>query len=497
MSMPVTVVRSEDLLDESRPQRLARTFGLTRRRQISGLVFALITLPVMTLALDMTRDKLALDGQVLLYLLVVVATALIGGIVVAVASAVASALLINYFFVDPVHTLSVADPDQVVALIVFVVVAAIVSGAVELAARRARAAERARAEAETMSALAGPSLDGQESLREVLRHARESFDMESIALLARQRGSGEWLEAEHVGWAPAEETAPLRFDIPIGPNLRMTGRGPALFAEDQRVLHAFAAAARTAFEGGQLTGEAREARTLATADRQRTALLSAVGHDLRTPLAAIKAAVSTLRQTDVEWSAEERRELLATIEDSTDRLDGIVRNLLDASRLQAGALSVQPEAVALDEVVSAALLDIPQAAPRISVEVPEDLAMVHADRGLLQRVLVNVLENAVRHGGDEQPVEVVASAGSGSARLEIIDHGLGITGEEEDVIFEPFRRLDDRGEAGVGLGLSVAHGFVEAMEGAMVADATPGGGLTIRIRLRLHQAPEGDSAGPE
>ena len=175
--------------------------------------------------------------------------------------------------------------------------------------------------------------------------ARETtFGMESVALSARQHPSGDWVEVETCGWAPPGEEAPLRFDVPIGTELRLIGRGPALFAEDQRVLTAFAAAARTAYEGQRLSERAGEARELAAADRQRTALLAAVGHDLRTPLAGIKASVSTLRQTDVDLPDEQRGELLAAIEESADRLDAIVANLLDASRLEAGALSVQPRA---------------------------------------------------------------------------------------------------------------------------------------------------------
>lgn len=485
MNDPVSFVRSEDLLDESVPRRLARGFRLTRRRQISGLILALALLPLVTLLLDALSAELALDGQVLVYLVAVVTIALVGGIVVAVASAIAAALLINYFFVDPLHTLTVGDPDQVVALVVFVVVAALVSGAIELAVRRAHAAERASAEAETMSALAGPGLEGGGSLRAVLGHARETFGMESVTLKARRRGTGEWVDAEHVGWAPPGQEAPLRFDVAVGTDVRMVGRGPALFAEDQRVLEAFAAAAHTAYEGGVLSGEAEQARTLATIDRQRTSLLAAVGHDLRTPLAGIKAAASSLRQTDVSWSEDERGQLLETIEQSTDRLDSVVGNLLDASRLEAGALTVQPGAVALDEIVAGALLTVPESAGRVSVDVPEDLPPVEADHGLLQRVVVNVVDNALRHGASDEGVEVKAHATGRSARLEIVDHGRGITESQRDQLFEPFQRLNDSGPDGLGLGLSVARGFVEAMGGAMVADATQGGGLTMRIRLPL------------
>jgi two-component system sensor histidine kinase KdpD len=355
----VTRLRADDLLDESPPKRLARRFGLSRRRQIGGLIAALVTLPLLTLLLKGGADWLSLDGEVLVYLLAVVALAIAGGIVVGVGSAIAAALLINYFFVDPVHTLDVANGDQAVSLIVFVAVTATVSAAVEIAVRRARAAERARFEAETMSSLTGPHFEGEESLREILRGARETFGMESITLKARVRGTGEWVDVDHSGWAPEGEEAQLRFDVPAGPNVRLIGRGPALFAEDQRVLEAFAAAARSAYEGMRLSGRAAQAETLADVDRQRTALLGAVGHDLRTPLASIKAAAGTLRQPDVELSEAERKELLATIEGSADRLDAVVSNLLDASRLEAGALTVHSDSVALDEVVSAAAIAIP------------------------------------------------------------------------------------------------------------------------------------------
>jgi two-component system, OmpR family, sensor histidine kinase KdpD len=497
MSPEITYVRSEDLLDDSVPSRVARKLGLSRRRQLSGLALAVILLPLLTLLLDAFRDQLSLDGQVLLYLLVVVGVAVVGGALVAVASAIAAALLINYFFVDPLHTLTIADPDQAVALVVFVAVAALVSGAVEIAVRRAQAAERARAEAETLSALTGPDLSERESLHDVLRHAMETFRMESVALNVREPGSDEWVEADHFGWAPTGTEAPMRFDLAAGPRLRLVGRGPALFAEDERVLEAFAAAARTAYEGHRLSDRAKEARELETVDEQRRALLAGVGHDLRTPLAGIKASVSTLRQTDVEWSDQEREELLATIEDSADRLDAVVRNLLDASRLQAGSLVVNSEDVALDQIASSAALDLPEAAGKLEMLIPEDLPLVRADPGLLQRVFVNVLDNAVRHGGGEEPVTIDAHAGADTAKIEIVDHGPGVPEGARERLFEPFQRLGDDGEHGLGLGLSVARGFVEAMGGAMVADNTPGGGMTMRIRLLLADSANGPAPSSE
>jgi two-component system sensor histidine kinase KdpD len=497
VSSRIERVRAEDLIDEPVPSKHAPRRGLGRRRQLGGLALAVAGLPLATLLLAAARESLSLESVVLLYLLAVLAVALLGGVAVALLAAVASALLINFYFVEPLHTLHIAQADQALALGVFVVVAAIVSGTVELAARRARAAERAAAEAETLSALAGTDLNEAATLGDVLKRARRTFSMESVALKARDRTSDTWEEVEHAGWAPKGQEAPLQFDLPISPNLRLVGRGPALFAEDRRVLQAFAAAAETAYEGRRLSAQAREARTLATVDRQRTALLAAVGHDLRTPLAGIKAAVSSLRQTDVRWSPQERDELLATIESSADRLDALVSNLLDASRLQAGALAVQARPVALDEVIGTVLLGLAGASERVEVDVPEDLPLVQADPGLLERILANLLDNALRHAGADDPVEISASAGASSAKIAIVDHGRGVSPAQRERLFEPFQRLDDSTSDGIGLGLAVARGFAEAMEGALVADQSVGGGLTMRLRLPLagatsRPAPDGD-----
>lgn len=479
----VSFVRAEDLLEEPVPAgRGSQRRGVGRRRQLAGLALAVIALPLLTLLLTDTREALSLEGEVLLFLLVVVLVAVVGGTLVALLAAASAAMLINYYFVEPLHTLDIDEADQALSLAIFVAVAAIVSGAVELAARRARAAQQATAQAETLSALAGADLDENETLRGVLERARQTFGMQSVVLLRHDRRTAEWTEVERAGRS-GREPAALRFDVPIG-ELRLVGRGPAQFAEDQRVLHAFAAAAQTAYEGRRLTEQARHGRSLAVVDRQRTALLAAVGHDLRTPLSAIKASVSSLRQLDVELAEHDREELLATVEQSADRLDGIVTNLLDASRLRAGALVVQAQPVALDEVVGAAILGVRGAAERVQVRVPDDLPLVQADPGLLERVFVNLIDNALRYGGD-QPVEIAARAGAESAKVEVLDHGSGVPADEREQLFEPFQRLDDRSAGGVGLGLSVARGFTEAMNGALAADRGPDGGLLMRLRLPL------------
>jgi two-component system sensor histidine kinase KdpD len=483
ISARIEYVQAGDLIDEPVPTRRRERRTLPRERQIAGLVAAALGLPLLTLAVQAVGDDLSLEGQVLLYLAAVVGVAVIGGIVAAFPAAIAASLLIDFFFVEPSHTLDVARGDQALSLGLFVVVASVVSVVVELADRRARAAQRAAAQAETLSALAGADLDDADSLRGILERARRTFGMESVALLARDRESGDWATAEHAGWSPPGSEAAMQFDVPVGGGLRLIGRGPPQFAEDQRVLEAFAAASETAYEGRRLNEQARRAHELATIDRQRTALLAAVGHDLRTPLAGIKAAVSSLRQHDITWSDADRDELLATIEQSADRLDSVVANLLDASRLEAGALTVQAEPVALDAVVAAAILAVPGAADRIEVDVEDDFPLVLADPGLLERILANLIDNALRHGGERAAVQITATAGAESAKLAVIDHGSGVSADERQRMFAPFQRLDDR--SGIGLGLSVARRFAEAMDGALAADESPGGGLTMRLRLPL------------
>jgi two-component system sensor histidine kinase KdpD len=262
-------------------------------------------------------------------------------------------------------------------------------------------------------------------------------------------------------------------------------RGHPLPAADQRVLAAFAAHVAVAYRQQQLAEAARAAEPLAESDRQRTALLNAVSHDLRTPIAAAKAAVSSLRGSEVPWSAGERRELLRTAEESLDRLTDLVTNLLDLSRLQAGALPVVPSTVAVEDVVARALDHVDPDA-KVELDVPADLPEVRADAGLLERVVANVVQNALRYAPDGTPVRVAGSAHREQVELRVIDRGPGIDPEAAEAVFRPFQRMADASQdgAGVGLGLAIARGFTEAMGGSVAAEPTPGGGATVVITLQ-------------
>ena len=434
--------------------------GVPLRRQLYGGVLALVGVPVVTAVLVGTRDRLSYATPVLVVLSVVVATALLGGLRPAVPAAVAGALSLNYFFTPPLHELRVEHPQDLLVLGVYLAVAVSVSGVVDLAARRTAEAARAKAEAEALSSVAGATLAEQETLPSLLERVRTVFGAHQVELVDHL---GVVLAA--VGVAERDDTE----DRVGAGRAELVVRGPALFAEDRRVLAAFAEAAATALEGRRLAEQAAAAEAV---DRQRTALLAAVGHDLRTPLAGVKAAVSSLRAQDVTWTDDERDELLATIEESTHRLEGLVSNLLDVSRLEAGVVTVILEPVLLDEVVARAVAGLP-GRERVVVDVPEWLPPVTADGGLLERVLANVVENALRH----DPGTVVVS---GADRcVEVVDHGPGIS--DLEAAFAPFQRLDDTSPGGVGLGLAVARGLLEAMGGTITPRTTEGGGLTMRV----------------
>lgn len=276
--------------------RRAMSAGLSPRRQLLGALVALLGLTGLTVGLIPLRDDLAVESALLLYLLVVVATAAVGGAWPASAGAVAAVGLVNWFFTPPFHTLSIAEGEHVLALVVFLVVAIVVAVYVTVADRNAS---------------------------------------ESVAVRA-------------------------------------------------------------------------EAAALDRANELRTALLSAVSHDLRTPLASIKASVSSLRAHDVEWSAEEAAEFLAAIEDDTDRLNQLVGNLLDMSRLQTGALDLTRQPVALEEVVAHALDSLGAHAVAVDVDVPEDLPLALVDAGLLERAVANIVTNAIHWSPPHQRVRICA-----------------------------------------------------------------------------------------
>ena len=468
--------------------------GLTARRRVAGVITAVVMLVALTLVCVALRDNLSLAADVALYLLTVIITSLVGGFYPAVAAAAAGSLLLNYYFVEPLHTFTIEQPGNILALVIFLLAAILVSQVVDLAARRSSQAARASAEAETLSTLAGSLLRGEQGLPALLERVRETFGMRSVSLVQRRADApassgavGQWALVAAVGADPAQSPPDGDAVAAIDDERTLVLLGRSLPAEDQRVLSAFAAQVGVAYRQAELAAAAAAVEPLAESERQRTALLNAVSHDLRTPLAAAKAAVTSLRAADVTWGADERRELLGTADGALDRLTELVTNLLDLSRLQAGVLPVLRAPVGLDDVVSRALDHADQAgAGDVEVDVPPDLPEVVADAGLLERVIANLVQNALRYSPAGQPVRLAGSAHGDRVELRVIDRGPGIPADAVATLFEPFQRHGDTPGpgAGVGLGLAIARGFTTAMGGTVTADETPGGGATLVVTLQ-------------
>jgi two-component system sensor histidine kinase KdpD len=487
-TIDVHLVTHEEI-GRGRRRPLDTRVALSARRQQIGFALAAIGLPLLTYVLWLLRAHASLSSAILLYLATVIGVALVGGLWPALVAALGASFLINYFFTPPLYTWTIAEREDVLALIVFVVVAVAVSAVVDLAARRTLDAARASADASTLAAVAGSVLRGTRPLMALLERLRETFGLTSVTLL---EGTPP-VVAAYVGGQPCPTPDEGDVEVRVDDDLVLVLCGQMLPAADRRVVEAFAAQAALALRQERLTEQAAAAKPLAEADRMRTALLAAVSHDLRTPLASAKAAVTSLRSQDVSFSEEDREELLATAEESLDRLARLVANLLDMSRLQAGALGIMPNVIGLEDAVPRALDDLGEPGRTVQLQVPDELPAVVADPGLLERVLVNVIGNALRFSPAGRPPLLAASELDGRVELRIVDHGPGIPESDWDKVFLPFQRLGDRNtDTGVGLGLALSRGLAEAMGGRLYPETTPGGGLTIVLALPSVDAVEVD-----
>jgi two-component system sensor histidine kinase KdpD len=476
-----------------RGRRPGGTSTLGWRRRAVGFGLALIGLPLLTLGLAQARGDLSLPSDILVFLGWVVVVALAGGLYPALTAAVIGFLLLNYYFTPPLYQFTIAERENVLALVVFLAVAVAVSITVDQAARRTREASNAQAEAETLSTLAGSVLRGSRPLPALLDQLRETFSFNGVTLLQRSpditaatphHDPAAWKVAAAVGDRPCVSPTEGDVEIAVDDDLVLVLRGHTLAAADRRVVQAFAAQAAVALRQERLTEQAASAKLIAEADRLRTALLSAVSHDLRTPLASAKAAVGSLRDEAVPFTDNDRRELLATADESLDRLIRLVENLLDMSRLQAGVIGASPQPVGAPETVAKAIDLQGPAGTDIGIDAPDDLVEIMVDPGLLERILANLLTNALRHSPHDRPPHVRITDHPDHVDIQVIDHGPGIPEADHDRVFQPFQRLGDRdNETGVGLGLALSRGLTEAMGGTLTPSATPGGGLTMTLRL--------------
>jgi two-component system, OmpR family, sensor histidine kinase KdpD len=450
-------------------ERLRRWRGwIEPRRRLGGWLASLVLLAAVTATIALLKSHVPVLSLAVLYIFAVLPVAIGWGMAYAVPVAVASMLAFNFFFLPPVNTFTIADSRNWFALLVFVVTAVVVS---DLAARSRRRAQESELLADVAASLlelgdAGVEVGG------IAAEAAEALQVERARISVGEEAVPG--DAEHYPLVAAgRRVGTLTLEHP-------RGRGSAA---RRRLVPALASLFAVAIDRERLAQEALEAETMRRRDAMTTAVLRAVSHDLRSPLMAILTSAGALAREDFALGPREREELVATILAEAERLDRLVGNLLDLSRLQAGALQREAGVWAVDDLVVQALDDVGKAAERVGVSLPDESPAVRADAHQIQRVLANLIENALRYSPAAEGVRLTVDTVGSEVLVRVIDSGPGIEPGELERIFEPFHRgVASRGP-GAGLGLAIARGFAAANGGRVWAESRRGQGATFVLAL--------------
>jgi two-component system, OmpR family, sensor histidine kinase KdpD len=523
--------------DDRLPSRWEDAITSLRGTSVHWLLISPGAVTALTGIMFAFRAQLGVLNVLLLYLLLTFFLALSGGLWPAVLSAILGFLAFDFFFIPPFHTLDVAAPDHVLALFVYlgvaVVTARLVSGMQARTDEALRESRRMTLLAELNAALIGDvtldailariaerivSVYGAQGCRVLVRGEDEelrtaAYFPQSIGPNVDRTGLSlaEWAVANRtpvgrsgrggriVGRNPAPPSSardadtlylPIMTKDRIAGVLEVTGRpGTGVFrAEDQRTLTTFVDQAALALERARLSGEAAQTAALTQSDELKSALLAAVSHDLRTPLASIKASATSLLDNSVEWDRATRQDFLEAIDEETDRLTLMVSNLLDLSRIEGGALRPQKDWYDIDELI----VDVrARLAPRtrthpLTVDVQPDLPLLRFDYVQIAQVLVNLIENAVKYTADGTPIAVAAHQIPRAIEISVHDDGPGIPREHQLRLFDKFYRAYAATAApGAGIGLAISKGLVEAHGGTIWVESEPGSGTTFRFTLPL------------
>jgi two-component system sensor histidine kinase KdpD len=470
------VVSHEEIAAGGRTRRRRPTLRLHRR--LAGAALAAFLLPLMTVGLSTLHVQAPLPIVFPCYLIAVVGITWLGGWAVGVISAVIATLLENYYFVAPTHTLSVYRSADGIALLVFLLFSLGASALAGAFARRSEQASRARAEAQILIRAAATVAVSPEDLLPVLDSLRTVLDLDRLAV--EHRGPDGWHEELVVGLARTPNPPTSR--IAVGEDRRLEVAGGPLDHEDHLMITAFTNRLAEAYRAQALHQEATALQALAEVDELRTGLLRAVSHDLRTPLAAVRANVSSLLLDDVKWPAADQRAILSSIDREVQRLSQLITDLLDAGRLEAGVVEPRIAEVALDDLLAGALETIDLQGRHLDIQLDPDLPVLRTDPDLVERAIANIVANACTFSPLEQPVRIRAAVAPGRIDVVISDQGPGIAASDRARAVLPFQRLADSG-AGSGLGLSVAEGFITVLGGSLHLDQTPGGGLTVVLEI--------------
>jgi two-component system, OmpR family, sensor histidine kinase KdpD len=444
-------------------------------RSAVAVATSLAAVAVVTGAIFGFRSAVPVLSLGVLYVFAVLPVAIFWGRTYAVVTAIASMLAFNFFFLPPRHTFRLEDSANWFALAVYLVTAVVVSDLAAHSRRRAAEAEQREQEEALLAELSIALLHGQDVAIELERAApaiASTLGADRVQVVLGQE-------------RPAAEGA--AFPLTTGPRrvgtLYVEGP-PSANAAVRRFLPALASLLAVAVDREQLEREALQAESLRLSDAMKTAILRAVSHDLRSPLTAIRVAAESLVSPSVHLDEEARRRQLETVRAESRRLDRLVANLLDLSRLQAGAAAPQRELVSVDELVGRALAEVPRDADRVEVVLPDEMPLVEVDAVQLERTLVNLLDNALRFTPPDGGVVVEVEGVEGDVAIGVSDDGPGISEGEVDRVFEPFARLGgDDERRGAGLGLAIARGFAESNGGRIQVESEAGKGTRFTVVL--------------
>lgn len=456
------------------------TLGRTRIIQAQAAIILL--LPLTTWLLTLTRGNLNSFSDGLIFLLLNSLISLIGGFIPAILSTLISVALLNYYFIPPIHTFTISEHNNVIALVIFLLVALLVASLVERSGRRQRAALRASKESSLLSMLASQIIRGDAGMAGLLDQTQKALGFNSLRL-EYDSDNGKRKTVGDIG--VSQDLATKSFTWRINETLKIVGDGRLLDASDSRILEALASQLDLIWEAEILAARADAAKEISESDRMRTALLNAVSHDLRGPLASALASVASLRNEEVSWSVSDRRELLETASSSLERLKALIENLLDMSRLQAGSLAVHLQEVSVYDVIPMALKSIAVHPDVIELIEGAEVSEIRTDPGLLERIFANLIDNAISHGASNKKPQISISEHNNEVQIRVIDYGKGIPPSMIRRAFAPFKRFGDvDNDRGVGLGLALSHGLAEAIGADLSLEETPGGGLTAIVTIQ-------------
>jgi two-component system sensor histidine kinase KdpD len=460
--------------------RRRRTERVSWRRKAVALVITAALMPLLTIAMSQIRSSLSLSTVFLVYMVAVLALTTWAGALVGVFGALFASGLENYYFVTPLHTLEVARPDDVVALIAFLLFAVAASVIVNRFTQRSHEADRARAEAQILVGAAASVATSHEDLRPLLESLRAVFDASSVALVALRDGA--WANDVVSGAAIDDSDAGAHFDI--DEDHRLVVHGASLNDQDNQLVSAFARRIAAGLHSQMIARDATQLQEIAEAESLRLALFRTASKELLGPLEKVQASVALLASSHERRSLDERNAVLSGVDVQVRQLTRLVVNLIDAGHLEAGEVVVHPESVVLERLMDGVLANVDTRGRMVDVDLPHDLPTLLTDPVLLQRVVANVVSNACRFGPVEKAVTIKVGVIGDFVELLVVDRGPGMPISLREAVLAPFDRLSGD-QLNAGLNLTVASGLTQLLGGRLVFEDTPGGGLTVSVELPL------------